>query len=133
MARFREGTPTLKDIDTINHECHIEIKDVPVGVQVATYTNKDRDAINASIFEMWTDANRPADGSTLKLACMIFMDKLYMNDGSKTATPITSNMVKRHFYENCTESECNFGKNGRGCVDPVLKLSRLFNDADYEY
>ena len=122
MARFREGTPTLEDIDTINRECHIEIKEVPVGVQVATYTNKDRDAINASIFEMWTHANRPADDSTLKSACMIFMDELYMNDGSKTATPITSNMVKRHFYENCTESECNFGKNGRGRVDPVLKL-----------
>ena len=46
----------------------------------------------------------------------------YMNDGSKTPVAITSNMVKRHFYENCTESECNFGKGGKGRVDPVLKL-----------
>ena len=52
----------------------------------------------------------------------MFMDNLYMNDESKTPVAITSNLVKQHFYENCTESECNFGKGGKGRVDPVLKL-----------
>ena len=122
MSRFREGIPTYEDIDLINKECLTTTKKPPEGIQVASYTNKDRDAINASIFDLWTERNKPSDGSTLKVACLVFMDELYMNDGSKTAVPITSNMVKRHFYENCTESECNFGSNGRGRVDPVLKL-----------
>ena len=122
MARFREGCPTYEDIDLINSECLTSKKTPPVGIQVASYTNKDRDAINASIYDSWTTRNKPEDGSVLKAACLVFMDELYMNDGSKTAVPITSNMVKRHFYENCTESECNFGSNGRGRVDPVLKL-----------
>ena len=65
------------------------MKTPPAGLQIATYTNKDRDAINASIFEMWSHANRPANDSTLKSACTIFMDDLYMNDGLRTATPIT--------------------------------------------
>ena len=97
MARFREGKPTEDDIETTNRECHTDTKTPPTGLQIATYTNKDRDAINASIFDMWTQANRPEDDSTLTAACMIFMDNLYMNDNSRTATPITSNMVKRHF------------------------------------
>ena len=122
MSRFREGNPTVDDIRLINDTCITEVKTPPVGIQVATYTNKDRDAINASIFDKWTAINRPSDGSVLKAACLVFMDNLYMNDQSKTPVAITSNMVKRHFYENCTESECNFGKGGKGRVDPVLKL-----------
>ena len=122
MSRFREGNPTADDIRLINDKCSTKVKTPPVGIQVATYTNKDRDAINAAIFDKWTSKNKPANNSVLKSACLVFMDNLYMNDGSKTPVAITSNMVKRHFYENCTESECNFGKGGKGRVDPVLKL-----------
>ena len=122
MKRFREGNPTYEDIDLLNNECLTTNKTPPPEIQVATYTNKDRDAINGAIFDDWTKMNRPADGSVLLSACIVFMDGLSMNDSSKTSVPVTSNAVKRFFYENCTESECNFGSNGRGRVDPCLKL-----------
>ena len=114
--------PTFDDIDEINAKCLTDTKTPPPGTQIATFTNKDRDAINAAVFNSWTKANKPTDGTVLQGACMIFMDDLYMNDGSKTSVPVTSNLMKRHFYENCTESECDFGSNGRGRVDPCLKL-----------
>ena len=50
------------------------------------------------------------------------MDELYINDSSKSYVLVTSNAVKRHFYEFCNENECNHGKQGRGRVDPCLKL-----------
>ena len=122
MKRFREGIPTYEDIDFLNKECLTVFKRPPPGIQVATYTNKDRDAINAAIFDDWTKVNDKHDGSVLTSACVVLMDDLYMNDSSKISVPVDSNLVKRHFYENCTESECNFGSNGRGRVDPCLKL-----------
>ena len=93
MSRFCEGNPTANDTRLINNNCSTKSKKPLVGIQVATYTNKDRDAINASIFDKWTAKNRPADNSLLKSACLIFMDNLYMNDGSKTPVAINSNMV----------------------------------------
>ena len=123
MARMRIGEPTLEDINLINEKCIDYSKEIPAGTQIASWTNADRDAINSALFDDYAKINRPADGSTLLSACVVFMDELYMNDSSKTPVPVTSNVVKRYFYENCTENECSSGKNGRqGRVDPCLKL-----------
>lgn len=122
MSRMRQGEPTVEDIEAINEECHVSNKAPPTNIQIASYTNKDRDAINAALFDDWTKCNKPSDGTILAEACMIFMDELYMKDSSKTKVPVTSNSVKRHFYENCTESECNHGKSKQGRMDPVLKM-----------
>ena len=120
MQRFRDGMPTQDAIEFINMKaCH---KTPPPDIQVATYTNKDRDAINAKIFEDFTRANKPLDGSVLEAACVIFMDELTMKDTNQKHVDITSNTMKRFFYENCPESECNYKKDQRGRVDPVLKL-----------
>ena len=112
----------MEDIKEINNTCSTHVKTPPAGTQVATYTNKDRDAVNAAIFDQWTECNKKRDGSVLKAACLIFMDDLFMCDGSKTYVPVTNNLVKKHFYENSTESDCNFGSNTRGRVDPCLKI-----------
>ena len=122
MSRVRKGEPTDDDICEINRDCHVCKKSPPVGIQVATHTNKDRDAVNSSMFDEWTKANKPTDDSPLLGACVVFMDDLHMNDSSKTKVPVTSNSVKRHFYQNCTESECNYGAKSKGRLDPVLKL-----------
>ena len=122
MKRFREGVPTLDDIDTINNECDVKERFPPEGLQIATYTNRDRDAINTALFDDLCVRSKPTDGSTLEMACVVFMDELHMTDSNKTPAPVQSNAVKKHFYENCSESDCNHRSKGRGRVDPMLKL-----------
>ena len=51
LLRFREGCPTYDDIATINKSCQLSVKHVPAGIQVATYRNRNRDAINSALFE----------------------------------------------------------------------------------
>jgi len=125
MRRFREGMPTLADIQAINKECYYKNKDIPDSVQVATYYNKDRDAINSAIFEEYCDAHGNQNDRIFKGACVIFMDDLQMENEAKVLTAVKSNAVKKHFYQNCSEDACNcddgdFLQGGR--VDPVLKL-----------
>ena len=125
MFRMREGKLRPKDIDKLNERVikdHVKSSYPPPKIQVATFKNKDRDAINASVFDEFTYDNRPRDGKTLKSACMVFMDDLAMHASSNQYTSISSNSVKKHFYQNCTENECSHDKNSRSRVDPVLKL-----------
>jgi hypothetical protein len=122
MLRFREGVPTRDDINTINDSCSIDVKPPPNKIQVATHRNRDRDAINASIFEEYCKAHKPPNDEVLRGAVVVFMDDLEINTSKKTFVPIQSNAVKRHFYEHCAEDDCKMGDNGRGRVDPLLKL-----------
>lgn len=122
LRRFREGEPTLKDIKCINDNCHLDVKEPPPKIQVATHTNKDRDAVNCGYFEEYCLYNRPEDDSVFEGATIIFMDSLVMENSAKTYTAVKSNLVKRHFYENCSEDTCNYGKAARQRVDPALKL-----------
>ena len=120
MSRFREGCPTQDDIRLINEKCH-DRNDIPEGTQVATYANKDRDAVNSAIFEDLCKFNRSGD-NTLKGACVIFMDDLCACHTSQVWVPITSNAAKRYFYENCNEDDVKVFSQGRGRLDPCLKL-----------
>ncbi len=122
LFRFRQGVPTLQDIRFINDNCHISKKKVPPRLQVATYFNRNRDAINAAIFERWCEDNRPQDGTVLEHACVIFMDDLEMTNSKKSYVPIKSNQLKRHFFEHCSENDCKMSKSSRGRVDNMLKL-----------
>jgi hypothetical protein len=108
---------------TINSACSVLHKPAPPGIQIATHTNKDRDAINSAIFEELCRDHRPPDVQVFESAVIILMDDLQMNNSAKAYVPVTSNLVKRHFYEHVGESECKIG-DGRGRVDPVLKLYR---------
>ena len=108
MSRFREGNPTADDIRFINDNCSTKLKKPPVGIQVATYTNKDRDAINASIFDKWTAKNRPADNSLLKSACLVFIVGLYnttLRDLSKRIS-YKVNMSYLLLVVDCTRIKC---------------------------
>ena len=119
MFRMRNGHLTDQDLKKLNTRVRIV---PPPKTQVATYTNKDRDAINAAIFDRCTRDNAPQTG-TLKSACMILMDEIYMNDSKKNYVPVLNDDVLRYFYENCTEDECSYNKKTKkGRIDPVLKL-----------
>ena len=122
LLRFRQGKPTRQDIKVINQNCLVKTKEPPANIQVATYFNRNRDAVNSAVFEEWCRRNRPADNSVLQEAVVIFMDHLQMTNTKKTYIPVKSNRVKRFFYENCGENDCKLPESARGRVDPVLKL-----------
>ena len=74
MMRFREGIPTAEDISFVNDR---KDEKPPLNCQVATYCNKDRDAINSAIFDAKTRKSRPANNKILDIAMLsIFMDGL---------------------------------------------------------
>ena len=51
LFRFRDGKVTESDIDVIN-ECIVDCDSpLPDDIRYATYYNRDRDAINAALFE----------------------------------------------------------------------------------
>ena len=96
---------------------------LPEGIQIASYRNRERDAINSGIFEEFCKLNKPGDGTILNGAVIIFMDDLQVRCGKKTYISIDSNKVKSHFYQYCGEDDCKKPKGSReGRVDPVLKL-----------
>jgi PIF1-like helicase len=69
LLRFRQGVPTSEDIKTINDSCSLSNRPKPPkGIQVATHRNRDRDAINSSIFEEFCKKSAPKDGSVLDSA-----------------------------------------------------------------
>jgi hypothetical protein len=52
MQRFCEGEQTDEDVQTINEKCIVsDLHAPPRQIQIASYYNKERDAINCSIFE----------------------------------------------------------------------------------
>ena len=124
MLRFRNGTPTLEDIRPINDNCVIsESHFPPPNVPVAVYRNRNRDAINAAMFDNFCSSNKPLDSTEVfDSAVLVFMDELQMRDGAKTYVRVMSNEVKDFFYRNCGEDSCKTGDMTSGRVDPVLKL-----------
>jgi hypothetical protein len=120
MGRFRNGNPTIQDINILNQRV-IRGK-APKGIQVATYANCTRDAVNSAVFDDYCAAHgKDRPGKVLTEAVMILMDQLTMNDSAQKPQDVTSNSVKKWFYQNCGENNLETsGKKGR--VDPVLKL-----------
>ena len=118
--RFREGKPTIQDVNLINTRFNRD--NVPRGIQVASYANQNRDAVNSSVFEDFCSVHGSnAPGKYLKSAVMALMDQLEMTTSAKAYTQVTSNAVKKWFYENCGESDVEVSAK-KGRVDPVLKL-----------
>jgi hypothetical protein len=129
-TNHRNGKVLIEDIEMINKECLISPSHMPPpNVQVATYTNRDRDAINCGMFEEFCRVNKPADGKKLDCACIVYMDDLQMKDSMNTWVDITSNRERIAFYDRCGEDDCRIGNmkeekqlDMMGRADPILKL-----------
>jgi hypothetical protein len=118
LKRFREGRPTLQDIQLINKVCLVnDGSPLPPGIQVATFANRERDAINTASFEEYCKST--AEGGVAKQALLVFMDNLKLKNNEKVYVPLTNTKIKQRFWEGCGEDDC---KRSRGRVDPVLKL-----------
>jgi len=84
LRRFREGSPTQEDIETINSACLAYRRNVPRGIQVACYTNMERSAVNCNVFEQYCEERRPPDGDIINSAALIMMDNLKHRTATKS-------------------------------------------------
>ena len=115
LRRFRDGTVTKEDLQEINK--HVVGSDFtpPDDIQYATYKNKDRDAINAALFEKHCRHVLQTHGHTND-CIMILSDHIKVRNSSKCYEPFKN---CKSFWEHCGESDI-FKERGR--MDPVLRL-----------
>ena len=117
ILRFRDGEVQPKDIDHINKNQVTDETELPEDIRYATYFNRDRDSINAALFEERCKKIYKRDGNTDD-TIMIFSDQLRKRIGSRTYVPYKN---KKHFWENCGEDHCK-PTSYQPRMDPVLRL-----------
>ena len=76
--------------------------ELPEDIRYATYFNRDRDSINAALFEEQCKEIYMKDGN-IDDTIMIFADKLEKRIGTKTYMPLQN---CKNFWENCGEDHC---------------------------
>jgi hypothetical protein len=117
LRRFREGEATCQDIERINTRVVSHSDELPHNIRYATYYNRDRDAINAGLFEQRCEdliaANLPLDDSI-----MILCDKQSVKNGSNVYKEFKS---PKKLWEECGENDIKPGKMASR-MDPVLRL-----------
>ena len=106
LLRFRNGEPTLEDIRYINEHCLVSPRHLPPPrVQIATFRNKDRDAVNCAIFEQYCEEHGTKDGSVWNGAAMILMDDVScMMNATKKYVSVQSNSVLRTLWTTVGEA-----------------------------
>jgi hypothetical protein len=121
LQKFRNGTVDLSDIAAINARVVTDPSNnltLPPDVKYATYYNRDRDAINAALFEERCKSLYGTTGNTND-SVMVFSSNLEVQNSTKTYVPFRN---CRAFWENCTEHNLDLSRAGR--LDPVLRLYR---------
>ena len=125
LLRFRNGEVTIEDIEMINKRVVVNgrtVEDgepIPDDIKYATYFNRDRDAINAALFEERCKYLHSVTGNTQD-SIMIYADNLMARNGSKIFTPFDNSKA---FWDSCGEDDVKtIGRQGR--MDPVLRLYR---------
>jgi hypothetical protein len=75
LFRFRDGEVTVADIDTINERVVDSQTEIPNDIKYSTYFNRDRDSINAALFQERCKLLYQNTGSTDD-SVMIFSDNI---------------------------------------------------------
>lgn len=117
LLRFRNGEVTEEDIDRINERIISLFTQLPDDIKYACFFNRDRDAINAALFEERCKRLYERTGSTAD-SIMIFSDNIFVREGSKRYVPFTNS---NKFWEGCGEDHVKTEQR-TGRRDPVLKL-----------
>ena len=125
LLRFRDGKVTDADIQFINERVVANGATVgnrtplPDDVRYGSYHNRERDAINAAVFqkrcEDVTDQTGHADDTIL-----IYSSQLEVKDSTKVHRPLNN---CKAFWEGCGEDDIKTSLM-LGRMDPVLKLYR---------
>lgn len=118
LGRIRDGDIRDDDIETINTRWVENIKDpLPNDLKYATHDNKDRDSINAALFEDRCREAMKVDGTTGN-SVIIFSDHIRAQVQPHKYTEFNN---YHHFWQHCSESHIEAGAyNPR--MDPVLRL-----------
>jgi len=119
LLRFRDGRVTAADIDKINERLVTAQTELPSDIKYATYFNRDRDSINAALFEERCRSLNDKTGNTDD-SIMIFCDNVHVQNNHKTYMPFRNCAT---FWENTAENDVTLPK-GAGRMDPVLRLYR---------
>ena len=117
LLHFRDGKVTPQDIDEINQRVVTQETDLPDDIRYATYSNRDRDAINTAIFEEHCERMYKQHGHTND-AVLVFSDHLEVKNSSEKYIPFPN---CKTFWETCGEDNIKPPK-GKGRMDPVLKF-----------
>ena len=117
LRRFRDGLATEDDINTINARVVTTADDLPHNLRYATYFNRDRDAINAGIFEQRC-IDMQSRGIPLHDSMLILCDDIKVRNGSRVYTNFRN---PRKIWEECGEDDIKVSK-GSHRMDPVLRL-----------
>ena len=118
LLRFRNGDVTAQDIDSTNERVVGPRTVLPDNMRHATAINKDRDAINAGLFQKRCERAFRETGQ-VQDSVIIFSDSVEVKDGSNVFKK--SNNTTRRCWENCGEDDIKFPEN-RERMDPVLRL-----------
>jgi hypothetical protein len=117
LRRFRLGECTEDDIDRINERVVTSYTALPEDLRYATYFNRDRDSINAALFEERCKRLYAERGNTSD-SVMIFSDDLQVQNGSKVFVPFKNSAT---FWEGCGKDDVKTSRQS-GRMDPVLRL-----------
>jgi hypothetical protein len=121
LERFRNGTPSQEDIDTINKRVVKVDTEIPNDIQYACPSNKDRCAINNAIFtkHIIKTHSKVKEDPIPKHTIMIGADDIF--HVSKIDKKKRAFGLKRLLFERCSESDCTLSGQTRR-IDPLLKL-----------
>jgi PIF1-like helicase/Ulp1 protease family, C-terminal catalytic domain/Helitron helicase-like domain at N-terminus len=120
LQRLRNAKHTKHDIDTIN-KCVISNRNIPSNASYCVYSNSDRSAINAGIFNNLLDSKPSSPPSSYILIVKASNIQQISKDGSKL-TLGTHDL--KFLYEHCGDHRVSVkhrGKKGH-FVDLLLKL-----------
>jgi hypothetical protein len=122
LLRFRDGSVTLSDIHTINERVAELDTQLPADIKYATFFNRDRDSINAALFQKRCNILHRRTGNTND-SVMVFCDDVQAQNASKTYQPFLN---CKTFWEACGEDDLKLPRSA-GRMDPVLRLYRGCN------
>ena len=117
LRRFRDGLATIQDINIINSRVVTENDALPQNIRYATYFNRDRDAINAALFEQRC-MDMQSGGLPLHDSILILSDNHFVQNGSRVYTTFQN---PKKIWEECGEDDIKVTKCSHR-MDPVLRL-----------
>ena len=121
LFRFRSGVPTTADISEINKRLCRSETELPPSLRYATFTNKDRDAINTAVFSKYCASTKDQHTGAVPLALVVLSDNLTVMNSKGSYIPVKQ---CRTFWQVCGEDDVLPKDTSKGRVDPVVKLYR---------
>ena len=128
MKRFREGRPTAADFEVINSHLvdsfggNVSADEMPSNIAYATHENKERAAINASIFAKHVRATMSSDSTIPVPKHTLVIRSTDMSWVIKNKSVPFNAKARELTWNQCSDADVRGGRGFTRCVDPLLKL-----------